>query len=219
MMNEEGYTYYLWHIHSFRGADKSPTVQMNVTHGESSSLRQPSAEFIAKLLEDAGAVAAAKSWECLSYRSAYQGEMDTSQWKDQWPVNWRLRVKTSTRPKLTKQRFEFVGTMAHSIESSVGEDPKDSGPINCLIIADFHSKSVAEVARQHIAEIAPEMDAHLFAVGKRFTQLQCDLGMFEPLAFEHGHPTIQAALAACEEAGGIASFNERVEEWGEIISG
>lgn len=212
-MTDDAYTYYLWHIHAFRiGA--ADVVQTNITPGESGVLRDPSADLIATILRDAGIEGKPQKWECLAYRSSYQADPLSSNWEDQWPVNWRLRIHFERHPHIPKQKHEAIGTHAQSVESSV--QPADpAAALPCLVIADFDSSDAAERARTAIAKLAPKSETHVFAITPSIVQLQCELGPFSPQEYMDGIPLVDSVIAACDD--GFTSFHERIEELGEAL--
>jgi hypothetical protein len=225
---EKNPTYTLWHPSLMQEEDSFSTITINITPFACDSMPSGPKEFFIQILQDMGVSINPISWQVLTYRSNYHGEReDPMYWQDEWVKNWRIAIKINQKlTSLEPWSYEFRETSAYSVDPDWHNQEHESA-INCMIIADFKKKADLDITQvninqstqvQRMAEeiSAPLPEFYTVEIGGMFYQLQICLGQFAETFFENCAAYALAVEDVCREVGGITSFDERVNEWGEL---
>jgi hypothetical protein len=223
-------TYYAWHPSLHLTTEGLTIVTINLTPCSSSS--PPSGRaFVVQLLREIGMdvdIVDIRFWNVLAYRSNYHGDLEQSaHWRDRWQKNWRLAVTLENAARLPILQHEYKGTFALSDAQEVSLD--DEKTVGCMIISDFKNQNDANTAKKKIQcsrrpsvtngdDSAPDPEFLTIDLGTKFVQLQIYLGKFATAFYELGADYAFAVDADCRRAGGITSFDQRANEWGELYN-
>ncbi|MDJ1471069.1 hypothetical protein QNI19_08385 [Cytophagaceae bacterium DM2B3-1] len=217
-------TYIVWHPCVGRNSTDKTIVTVNVTPLGFDKIPNGPASFFDALLADIGLTYKASSWSILPYRSNYHADKETNKhWQERWLYNWRIAIMILE--ELTGQRLfddEYFETYAYSFDFLLPEQE-----INCIIISDFRSfqdrdnahdsilqSETIKSIRQVLAVSEPEF--YYVDIGRDFFQLQIDLGVFAESFFQTDFPYATMVEKICESCGGITSFDQRANVWGEL---
>jgi hypothetical protein len=217
-------TYILWHPRLNGDKNKTPDrISFDVTRLGSQLPPYGSNDFYRTLLADMGVHTDVILSNVLPYRSRYHGELESRRWQEQWPVNWRISVRTSSAiPELPLQRDEYTETLA----SPTQVKKPDRDKVNCIVIADFRISAVDDhvgdkvrhqfaIAEKKIDGRQLDLSMEQFSIGKEFLQLQIDLGEYEESEFLKITPVALEVERVCHRLGGICYFDQRANTWGE----
>jgi hypothetical protein len=217
-------TYILWHPRLSGGKNNTPNnISLDVTRLASQLPPYGSSDFYCTLLADMGVHTDVISWDVLPYRSRYHGEPESKRWQEQWPVTWRVSVRTSPAIReLPLQTDEYTETFAFPRQAK----RNDRDNVNCIVIADFRLSAVddqiGDEVRHQFAMAEKKIDGgqvdlsiERFLIGKKFLQLQIDLGEYKKSEFLKIVPVALEVERVCHHLGGICYFEQRANTWGE----
>ncbi|AFZ26217.1 hypothetical protein Cylst_4111 [Cylindrospermum stagnale PCC 7417] len=224
---EQDPTYIIWHPSLKQKDEFSSIITFNITPIATLDFPTEPKEFYIQLLADIGIDIEPKSWDIVAYRSNYYRDLESQDWQDYWTKVWRVVINLNGHiDKLPKISEEDIETYAYALDSQCNEN-NNQKEIGCIIIADFQSKTSAEKAKvavqnsekiQQLAQdiSAPVPELYNLEIGENFYQIQIVLGTFPESFFINGAAYALAIENICNQLGGITSFDERVNEWGEI---
>jgi hypothetical protein len=217
-------TYILWHPRLTGGTNNLPnSISFDVTRLASQLPPYGSNAFYRTLLADMGVRAGVISWDVLPYRSRYHGELESRRWQEQWPINWRISVRTSpVIRELPPQTDEYTETLAFPTQAN----KNDSDHVNCIVRADFRMGAVDDQVEDNVRHqfaMAEKktggdhvnLSMERFPIGKEFLQLQIDLGEHKESEFLKIVPVALQVERVCHYLGGICYFEQRANAWGE----
>lgn len=220
-MNELA-NYNLWHPRLIGNRQLTVTL----TPGESSAVPDSDPQFFKEILRALRIKADAKDAQVISYRCSYHAEPDTDDWRDRWPVNWRLTIALSTTVRLPKLKHESIGLVA-TPEGVWDQDDNSERALPCFVFVDFRSSSAADKTReqlQHSKEVQnlrsplklPSLQFERQALGRSLVQDHIALGTVPVRALEEGFEYGFAVERICVEQGGITNFEQRIGQWDEV---
>ena len=224
---EQDPTYIIWHPSLNNQDEDYSSIVFNITPIATLNLPENSRYFYIQILETLGINVSPKSWNVIAFRSNYYRDLETQYWKDCWPISWRVKIALNgSISNIPESSEEDIETYAYPTDVSWNEcdEPQEIG---CKIIADFKSPistkyvHMAISSSEEIQKLAKDISApppQLVGVniGNKFFQLQIFLGIFPESFFANGADYALAIENICNQLGGITSFDERVNEWGEI---
>lgn len=202
-------TYLIWTPRVTR-TDGAWSIRFNATPHSALDWPEGGEDFYTQLLRDMGVESTASSWNVVPYRSRYHGVPEAQDWRDRWKRNWRVTI-TLQRPLASAPTFEE----GYEAEAFAAETPLSDQDMRAFVLADFPDRGRAEGARAVIQKMAREnMEFELFEVEQSFWQLQIDLGPRDEPFFHGNADAAQRIEAACRDAGGWPTFDERVRVLG-----
>ncbi len=218
--------YTIWHPRMFSSSD-GDVIVFNVTPSAYDKMASGPSDFFENFLKDLGISVKIKRWDVLAYRSNYHGERDDDcGWNSIWPVNWKVSV--ILKENLTDFfdfHFEYIETYNYPVDIDLVMKLPDE--LNCLLISDFRTKNELLQAREEISSLNRNrgldgvglfrnIEFNDFKIHKNCFQLQINIGNFPVHFYESGADAALIVEDICRHAGGITSFDERANNWGEI---
>ena len=219
---DESYSYYLWQPHL--ASDRHLVVTL--TASETFSLGNPGRVFFEGLLRALHLGVGLDQWEVMAYRSSYLGEPDAEDWRDRWPMNWRVRMHLSAQvAQLPPFKHESIGVDA--VPEGIPELSNETPPTPCIVCADFKVASHADEARAQIVASKkiealrqslglPKPTFERIVLGPSLIQGQVTTGVISADILAAGFEYGVEIERICTDAGGICNFEQRIAEWDEL---
>jgi hypothetical protein len=201
-------------------------IEFVLDYRDSIAIGRGSKEFMQVLLRDIGVEADVLKWSVQAFRSNYYSELvGTDDWRDNWILNWKVRVETAeVLDPLPMRDFPFIETDAIDSTWVSTKMPGNDTIVNCLVISDFDREAELEEAQNVIAEtvsngklkeLREKYSAELPTFSRseilgEYKQLQVDLSKFPGSFFAQGADYAEEVIELCRKMNGTVNFLDRV---------